>query len=74
MAQAIIYINGADTTFTATEPDLTGKAIIDLAIPDGLPLSFGIQQLNALQNQYNFPGDNLPDYSLIVFRVTIGSA
>jgi hypothetical protein len=74
MAQAILYINGSDSTFTATEPDLTGKVVIDLEMPDGLPLSFAVNQLSALAQQFNFPGNVPVDYSLVVFRVTVGTA
>lgn len=74
MAQAILYVVGADGTFTATEPDLTGKAIVDVIIPDGLPLSFAVNQLSALIQQFNFPGNPPVDYSPVIFRVTIGSA
>ena len=74
MAQAILYVLGNDGSFSATEPDLTGKAVVDVIIPDGLPLSFAVNQLTALMQQFRFPGNPPVDYSLVAFRVTIGSA
>jgi len=68
---AILYVNGTDFSFTSVEPDLTGKALVDITIPDGLPLMFAVDQLGALVRQPVV--SPLTDYSVIVFKVTVGT-
>lgn len=71
---AILYVNGADGTFTSIQPDMTGKEEISVEIPDGLPLNFAVNQLSSLLNGILPAGiAPPPDYSGIVFKVTIGT-
>jgi len=68
---AILYVNGSDFSFTSTEPDLTGKAVIEISIPDGMPLLFAVEQLSSLVKQPLI--SPTIDYSLVIFKVTVGT-
>lgn len=72
--QAIIYVSGADRSFSADAPDLTGKAVVDVEIPNGLTLSFAVMQLQALVMQFESAANQQIDYSQVVFKITIGNA
>lgn len=72
MAQVILYVDGATRTVLTTQPDITGKAVIEVNVPEGLPITFLLNQLQTLENQISLPS-NQAQAALIVVKLIYGT-
>ena len=66
------YVNGETKAVTTVQPDLTNKALIEVLIPEGLPIKFLLQQLQSLSNSLSAP-DAQAQAALLVIKVVYGS-
>lgn len=66
------YVNGETKAVTTVQPDLTNKGLIEVAIPEGLPIKFLLQQLQSLSNSLSAP-DAQAQAALLVIKVVYGT-
>lgn len=65
---ATLFIDGATKTVSSIQPNLQGRAVIEITIPDGLPLSLLSTQLISLVGTLQ----NTPGAEALVVSLTIG--
>ena len=68
----IFYVNGETKAVTTVQPDMTNKSLIEVLIPEGLPIKFLLQQLQSLSNSLSYP-DVQTQAALLVIKVVYGS-
>lgn len=68
----VFYVDGATRTITTSQPDITGKALVEVILPEGMPLSFLINQLNSLNQNISSPA-NAQAAAIIIIKVTYGN-
>lgn len=66
------YVNGETKAVTTVQPDLTNKALIEVNIPEGMPIKFLLQQLQSLSNSLA-AADAQVQAALLVIKVVYGS-
>lgn len=66
------YVNGETKVVTTVQPDLTNKALIEVSIPEGMPIRFLLQQLQSLSNSLA-AADAQAQAALLVIKVVYGS-
>lgn len=66
------YVNGETKAVTTAQPDLTNKSLIEVLIPEGLPIKFLLQQLQSLNNSLSSP-DAQAQANLLVIKVVYGT-
>jgi hypothetical protein len=66
------YVNGETKAVTTVQPDLTNKALIEVNIPEGMPIKFLLQQLQSLSNSLA-AADAQAQAALLVIKVVYGS-
>lgn len=67
-----IYIDGETKSVFTTQPNLVGKNMIEVILPEGMPLSFLVTQLQSLDQSVSY-GANAVIASMIVIKVVYGS-
>lgn len=70
--QMTIYIDGETKSVFTTQPNLVGKNMIEVILPEGMPLSFLVTQLQSLDQSVSY-GANAVIASMIVIKVVYGS-
>lgn len=63
------YITASDQSVTSTRPDLTGKVLLPVALPEGVPLAMLVPQISSLQRTIDGLGEGV---ATIVIQITIG--
>jgi len=66
------YVNGETKAVTTAQPDMTNKALIEVLIPEGLPIKFLLQQLQSLSSSLS-AADAQAQAALLVIKVVYGS-
>ena len=66
------YVNGETKAVTTVQPDLTNKALIEVNMPEGMPIKFLLQQLQSLSNSLA-AADAQVQAALLVIKVVYGS-
>ena len=66
------YVNGETKAVTTVQPDLTNKSLIEVNIPEGMPIKFLLQQLQSLSNSLA-AADAQVQAALLVIKVVYGS-
>jgi hypothetical protein len=67
------FVNGETKAVTTVQPDMTSKGLIEVFIPEGLPIKFLLQQLQSLSNSLS-ASDAQQQAALLVIKVVYGSS
>lgn len=69
---SIIYLNGADRAVYSTNPIQQGQVLIEINIPEGMPIPFLSKQIWQLTESM-FDSSQAQSIQATVIKVTIGS-
>lgn len=68
----IFYVDGSTKAVTTAQPSLDGgRVLVEVALPDNMPLSFLMSQLISLNNSLSSPANSVTSASLII-KITYG--
>jgi len=68
----VLYVDGSTKAVTTVQPSMEGgRVLIEVALPEGIPLPFLLTQLTSLNNSLSAPA-NAATAAALVVKITYG--